>query len=137
MAAPGQTTRVLVDTSPDLREQALAAGFGTLDGVLYTHPHADHIHGIDDLRGFVINMRRRVDIYADAQTMERLRQGFGYCFETPPGSEYPPILNAHEITAGEPVTIDGAAVPDTARPSPQGCGRPASRARSPVWRRSS
>jgi phosphoribosyl 1,2-cyclic phosphate phosphodiesterase len=122
-AVPGQTTRVLVDTSPDLREQALAAGFGTLDGVLYTHPHADHIHGIDDLRGFVINMRRRVDIYADAQTMARLREGFGYCFETPTGSEYPPILNAHEIAAGEPVTIEGAGGAITALPINQIHGR--------------
>ena len=71
----GGVTRVLVDTSPDLREQALAAGFGTLDGVLFTHPHADHIHGIDDLRGFVMNMRRRIDIYADAPTMARLQDG--------------------------------------------------------------
>ncbi len=90
-------TSVIVDTSPDLREQALAAGLESIDGVLYTHPHADHLHGIDDLRGFVINMRRRVDIYADDQTMARLRQGFGYCFETPTGSEYPPILNGHAI----------------------------------------
>jgi phosphoribosyl 1,2-cyclic phosphate phosphodiesterase len=116
-------TRVLVDTSPDLREQALSAGFGTLDGVLFTHPHADHIHGIDDLRGFVINMRRRVDIYADAQTMARLREGFGYCFETPAGSEYPPILNGHPIEAGREVTIAGAAGPLTALPINQVHGR--------------
>ena len=81
---------MLIDTSPDLREQALAAGIGSLDGVLYTHSHADHIHGIDDLRGFVMNMQRRVDIYADEPTLARLRSSFGYCFETPPGSEYPP-----------------------------------------------
>ena len=123
MAAPGQTTRVLVDTSPDLREQALAAGFGTLDGVLYTHPHADHIHGIDDLRGFVINMRRRVDIHADATTMTRLREAFGYCFETPPGSEYPPMVNAHLLVAGEPVTVAGQGGPLTALPVRQVHGR--------------
>ena len=123
MAAPGQTTRVLVDTSPDLRAQALAADFGTLDGVLYTHPHADHIHGIDDLRGFVINMRRRVDVHADAQTMTRLREAFGYCFETPPGSDYPPIVTGHPIAAGEPVTIDGPGGPLTALPIIQIHGR--------------
>lgn len=119
----GAATRVLVDTSPDLREQALAAGIGTLDGVLFTHAHADHIHGIDDLRGFVINMRRRVDVYADAATMERLRQGFGYCFDTPAGSDYPPILNAHLIAPGRDVAIDGEGGTLTASPVVQVHGR--------------
>lgn len=118
----GAVTRVLIDTSPDLRAQALDAGFGSLDGVLYTHAHADHIHGIDDLRGFVLNMRRRVDIYADATTLARLRDGFGYCFETPPGSDYPPILNGHLIAPGQPVTIDGDGGPISALPVPQAHG---------------
>ena len=116
-------TRVLVDTSPDLREQLLDANVSWVDGVLYSHPHADHIHGIDDLRGFVLNTRRRVDIYADAPTMERLHTGFGYCFATPPGSEYPPILNAHSIAAGEPVTITGQGGALTALPVRQIHGR--------------
>lgn len=109
-------TRVLVDTSPDLREQLLGAGVPWLDGVLYTHPHADHIHGIDDLRALVLYKRRRVDIYCDAVTSELLRARFGYCFVTPPGSEYPPILNEHRIEAGQPVTIDGEGGPITALP---------------------
>ncbi|MGE0846911.1 MAG: MBL fold metallo-hydrolase [Flavobacteriaceae bacterium] len=112
----GNATRVLVDTSPDMREQVLAADIREIDGVLYTHAHADHIHGIDDLRGFVINMRRRVDIYADETTMDRLHEGFGYCFRTPPGSDYPPILNAHRISAGREVTIHGAGGDITALP---------------------
>lgn len=116
IAASGGITNVLIDTSPDLREQALSAGIGSVDGVLYTHPHADHIHGIDDLRGFVINMRRRIDIYADAPTMARLKEGFGYCFETPPGSDYPPLVNAHPIEAGKPVTITGEGGALTALP---------------------
>lgn len=109
-------TNVLVDTSPDLREQALDAGLESIDGVLYTHPHADHLHGIDDLRGFVINMRRRVDIYADGQTMARLKEAFGYCFETPPGSEYPPILNGHTILDDVEVIVTGAGGPVAAAP---------------------
>jgi len=103
----GEATQVLVDTSPDLREQALSAGLTKIDGVLYTHPHADHIHGIDDLRGFVMTMRRRVEIYADRPTMDRLEEGFGYCIRTPEGSEYPPIVNAHLVEPGRPVVIDG------------------------------
>ena len=119
----GHVTNVLIDTSPDLRAQALAAGIGSLDGVLYTHAHADHLHGIDDLRGFVINMKRRVDIYADESTMARIREAFGYCFETPVGSEYPPILNAHTISAGAPVTVEGQGGPLAALPIVQGHGR--------------
>lgn len=123
ISAAGGFTSVLVDTSPDLREQALDAGLGTLDGVLYTHPHADHLHGIDDLRGFVMNMRHRVDVYADAATMERLRAGFGYCFETPRGSEYPPICNGHVIAPGVAVTIGGKGGPIEALPIAQQHGR--------------
>jgi phosphoribosyl 1,2-cyclic phosphate phosphodiesterase len=116
-------TQVLIDTSPDLREQAIGVGIATIDGVLFTHAHADHIHGIDDLRGFVLNMRRRVDIYADAPTMTRLREAFGYCFETPEGSDYPPILNAHSIEAGSAVTIEGQGGPLSALPINQIHGR--------------
>src|ERR1700755_2688524 len=58
-------TRILVDTSPDLREQLLDAEVDWLDAVLFTHEHADHTHGIDDLRGLFIHRRRRVDVYLD------------------------------------------------------------------------
>lgn len=119
----GGTTRLLVDTSPDMREQALDAGLQSIDAVLYTHPHADHIHGIDDLRGFVINTKRRVPIYADEATFARLREGFGYCFETPPGSDYPPILEAHEIVHYEPVAVDGRGGAIAALPIVQSHGR--------------
>jgi phosphoribosyl 1,2-cyclic phosphate phosphodiesterase len=123
VSSGGAVTNVLVDTSPDLREQALAAGFGSLDAVLYTHSHADHIHGIDDLRGFVMNMHRRVDVYAEEVTLARLKSGFGYCFETPAGSEYAPIANAHMIEAGVPVTIKGQGGALTALPVTQIHGR--------------
>ncbi|OLB70211.1 MAG: phosphoribosyl 1,2-cyclic phosphodiesterase [Alphaproteobacteria bacterium 13_2_20CM_2_64_7] len=82
-------TRVLVDTSPDLREQLLEAEVDWLDAVLFTHEHADHTHGIDDLRGLYIHRRRRVDVYLDEPTSKALRARFGYCFEAPVGSEYP------------------------------------------------
>lgn len=101
------TTNVLVDTSPDLREQLLATGVGWLDGVLYTHDHADHSHGIDDLRMVSYNGRRRVAVYHDAATGRLLRQRFAYCFHTPPESEYPPILDSHELTPGVLVEILG------------------------------
>ena len=105
---PDGTTRVLVDTPPDLREQLIDAGVGLLDGVLFTHDHADHCHGIDDLRMVSYNGRHRVDVYYDAATGESLRQRFAYCFETPAGSEYPAVLNGQEIRPGEMVRITGA-----------------------------
>jgi phosphoribosyl 1,2-cyclic phosphate phosphodiesterase len=104
----GGVTRVLVDTGPDVREQLLAAKVGALDGVIYTHSHADHTHGIDDLRAFWQNTKRLVDVYADAITFERLNAAFGYCFAAPPGSSYPPILKHRPIAAGTPFAIDGA-----------------------------
>jgi phosphoribosyl 1,2-cyclic phosphate phosphodiesterase len=105
------TTRILVDCSPDLREQMLDAKIEHLDAVLITHEHADHTHGIDDLRGFFVHSRRRVDIYLDATTSEILRGRFGYCFATPPGSEYPPTLAEHRLVAGKPVSIAGKGGP--------------------------
>jgi phosphoribosyl 1,2-cyclic phosphate phosphodiesterase len=109
-------TRVLVDTSPDLREQLLDAKADGLDGVLYTHEHADHTHGIDDLRAFFLKQRRRVDVYLDEFTSASLRAKFGYCFASPPGSDYPPILTEHRLTPGTPVTIAGQGGAVTALP---------------------
>jgi phosphoribosyl 1,2-cyclic phosphate phosphodiesterase len=113
---PGGTTSVLVDTSPDLRDQLLDAGVRRLDAVLFTHDHADHTHGIDDLRPLVIHMRRRIPAYADAATSRVLHERFGYCFKTPPGSEYPPILDEHRIAAGRLVSVDGPGGAITATP---------------------
>ena len=107
-AGEGGITAALVDSSPDLRQQLLDAGVGWLDGVLYTHDHADHSHGIDDLRMVSFNGRRRVEVYYDAATGKLLRNRFAYCFESPPGSEYPAILKGHEIRPGVPVAISGA-----------------------------
>lgn len=100
-------TRILIDTGADMREQLLDADVAHLDAVFYTHEHADHTHGIDDLRALALSNRRRVDIYCSKETGLRLREAFGYCFSAPPGSGYPPILNMHEIEAGQPVTING------------------------------
>jgi len=104
---PQGKTRVLVDTSPDLREQLLGADIRHLDGVLFTHDHADHSHGIDDLRALVLHMRRKIAVHADERTSNTLTARFGYIFETPPGSGYPPILDLHHLRAGRSVTIDG------------------------------
>jgi phosphoribosyl 1,2-cyclic phosphate phosphodiesterase len=103
----GAVTRVLIDTSPDLREQLLDADADWLNAVLYTHEHADHTHGIDDLRAFFLKQRQLIDVHLDAHTGQTLRDRFGYCFKSPPGSEYPPIVREHRLVAGETITITG------------------------------
>ena len=85
-------TRILVDTSPDLREQLLDAGAGHLDAVLWTHDHADHCHGIDDLRQVFHARGSPVPGFARAATLEALRARFGYVFEGKGG--YPAIVAA-------------------------------------------
>ena len=90
-------TRVLVDTAPDMRQQLLDARIAALDGVLITHDHADQLHGIDDLRMIAIAMRRRVEVWSDNAVLEGVMRKFSYCFLQPPGSDYPPILEAREI----------------------------------------
>ncbi|MEM6578198.1 MAG: MBL fold metallo-hydrolase [Pseudomonadota bacterium] len=98
-------TRVLIDTSPDMRAQLLDAGVGALDAVVYTHSHADHVHGLDDLRMIVFNMKRRLPVWADGDTQNALLSRFGYAFVQPEGSPYPPILDMHTINGD--VTIEG------------------------------
>lgn len=115
-ASEAGRTRLLVDTGPDLREQLLDAKVEKLDGVLFTHEHADHTHGIDDLRGLFIRHRRRLDAWLDEPTSRALHARFGYCFMTPPGSEYPPILTEHRLVPGKPVTIEGEGGPVTTLP---------------------
>ncbi len=99
-------TRVLIDTSPDLRMQLLDANVGALDGVIYTHDHADHVHGVDDLRMIVFNMRQRVPVWADVATQNTLLSRFGYAFTQPQGSPYPPILDIRTINSD--VSVIGA-----------------------------
>ena len=106
----------MVDTSPDLREQLLDADVDWLDAVLYTHEHADHTHGIDDLRALFIKQRRRSTSISTSEPSKSMRTRFGYCFHAPPGSEYPPIVSEHRLAAGEPVTVAGKGGPITALP---------------------
>jgi phosphoribosyl 1,2-cyclic phosphate phosphodiesterase len=115
-------TRVLVDTSPDLREQLIDADVDWLDAVLYTHEHADHTHGIDDLRSVFIKGRRQIDVYLDEHTSQTMRARFGYCFQAPPGSEYPPIVREHRLAAGQAITVEGQGGPITALPILQAHG---------------
>jgi phosphoribosyl 1,2-cyclic phosphate phosphodiesterase len=117
---PDGETAVLVDTSPDMRQQLLDARAATLDGVLITHDHADQLHGFDDLRMVAIHMRKRVDVHADTETLAGIMARFGYCFVQPAGSGYPPIVAAHEIqTPFRDFAIDGAGGSIAVRPFAQ------------------
>lgn len=102
------TSKVLVDTSPDMRQQLLDANCGSLDAVLYTHDHADQVNGIDDLRMICYNMRKRVPTYMDEPTSKTLMQRFGYCFAQEEGTYYPAILDEIRMPApGDEFVISG------------------------------
>lgn len=103
-----RVTSVLVDTSPDMRAQLLAAKCSRLDGVLYTHDHADQSHGLDDLRVFALQMRRRMPVYIEDETGGSISDRFRYCFEQKPGSYYPPILDKIDMPpCGTPFAVSG------------------------------
>ena len=104
---PKGKTTIVIDTSPDFRQQMLSSNVGKIDAVFYTHPHADHVHGIDDLRGYAITQKSRITVFADQTTMTRLYEGFDYCFTQAPGSIHPPILKPYEIEAEKPVVVTG------------------------------
>ncbi|WP_296016347.1 MBL fold metallo-hydrolase [uncultured Agrobacterium sp.] len=113
----GGVTTVVVDTGPDFREQMIAAGVKAIDAVIYTHHHADHLHGIDDLRGYFITSGSRIPIYAEPDTMQRIRDGFPYCLETPAGSNYPPIVKPNLIEdLDQDIVIEGEGGPLRIKP---------------------
>jgi phosphoribosyl 1,2-cyclic phosphate phosphodiesterase len=105
--SPEGITRVIIDTSPDLREQLLSADVEHIDAVFLTHEHADQTHGIDDLRSVVMHTKSRIPVYLNQSTGAHVLLRFAYCFERAPGSSYPPILDARAIEAGESRTIEG------------------------------
>lgn len=105
--ADGGRTQVLVDTSPDLRQQLLDLDVGRLDAILLTHSHADHTHGMDDVRPLVIKQKARIALHMDEPTSAVVRRTFSYIFETPSGSLYPPLLEERRIVPGVTVAVEG------------------------------
>jgi phosphoribosyl 1,2-cyclic phosphate phosphodiesterase len=111
LEAGGST--ILIDTPPELRLQLIAGGFSQIDAVVYTHEHADHINGIDDLRIFSVRQRRPLPIYGPPETLERVRASFNYIFDDavrPYEGTSKPRLTLHPTEPGQPVTMAGVEV---------------------------
>lgn len=98
---------VLIDTTPDFRYQALRAGIHRIDAVLYTHSHADHIMGLDDLRPFNFMQRETIPIYASATHLEYLKRVFPYIFDDGPSESSRPRITAHLFDTGAPISLFG------------------------------
>ena len=92
----GETT-VMIDSAPEMREQLTDVDCRHLDAVVFTHEHADHTHGLNDLRNMAAIMSRRIDIYGDTRTLDSLTTRFSYAFQQPEGSLYRAFLDAHVI----------------------------------------
>ncbi|TLU72660.1 MBL fold metallo-hydrolase [Lichenicoccus roseus] len=99
--------RVLVDTGPEMRQQLLACGIGRIDALFYTHAHADHVAGLDDIRGLNRVADRPLEAFGTAQVLGEIQSRFAYAFRpwSPPGF-YRPVLQAHPVTPG-PAVIEG------------------------------
>jgi phosphoribosyl 1,2-cyclic phosphate phosphodiesterase len=104
---------ILIDTPPELRLQLITAGFSRIDAVVYTHEHADHINGIDDLRIFSVRRREPLPLYGPAETLERLRASFNYIFDDavhPFEGTSKPILGLHVAEPGRMIDVAGVKV---------------------------
>jgi len=102
-----ESTRILIDAGADLREQLISAAVTSLDGVLLTHSHADHIFGLDDLRQLAMFMGRSIDVYMDAETSAIVMGGFNYCFRQAPSSSYPAFCSEQRISHPNQIDITG------------------------------
>ena len=98
--------RFLIDTGPDLRQQALQYNVDQVDAVLYTHTHSDHIGGIDELRGLCWFMKRNIDIYGSSADLAAIKSRFPYLVPGGDNDLYPAFLNFHEIAAGRQIIQD-------------------------------
>jgi phosphoribosyl 1,2-cyclic phosphate phosphodiesterase len=90
---------ILIDTGPDLRNQSLREGIKRVDAVLYTHTHADHLHGIDDLRAFCVLQRKQIPLFAKQDAVDHIAQKFGYTLREPSDFWEMPVLRTETVDA--------------------------------------
>lgn len=105
--ADGSKTTVMIDAGADMREQLLTADVKVLDGLLLTHPHADHIFGLDDVRQLAITHKSSIDVYMDEHTSGVVMSAFAYCFKQTAGSSYRAFCTEHRIDHHEQVSVSG------------------------------
>jgi phosphoribosyl 1,2-cyclic phosphate phosphodiesterase len=104
---------ILIDTPPELRLQLIAGGFSQVDAVVYTHEHADHINGIDDLRMFSVRQGHPLPVYGPSETLDRIRTSFGYIFDDavrPYEGTSKPSLEMRALEPGRPVQVAGTEI---------------------------
>jgi phosphoribosyl 1,2-cyclic phosphate phosphodiesterase len=104
---------ILIDTPPELRLQLIAGGFTRIDAIVYTHEHADHINGIDDLRIFSVRQRQALPVYGPVETLERVRASFSYIFDDavrPYEGTSKPSLSMHPAEPDQPIMVAGIEV---------------------------
>jgi phosphoribosyl 1,2-cyclic phosphate phosphodiesterase len=105
-----ESATILIDTPPELRVQLIRAGLAHIDAVVYTHEHADHINGIDDLRIFSVRRREPLPLYGPSETLERVRSSFNYIFDDsvrPYAGTSKPSLELHPLEANGPIRVAG------------------------------
>ena len=111
------TAKILIDTPPDLRQQALREGLDHLDAVLFTHPHADHLMGFDDLRRFCeMQQGKPLPIYSSAETLDQIQRTFPYAFN--PKNKVPGYVHVEPHIISEPLELGGITI--TPLPVPHG-----------------
>ncbi len=102
----GAPRTIVIDTSPDFRAQALRENVTRVDAVLFTHAHADHILGLDDIRAFNFHQRARIPVYANAPALDTIRKTFHYIFDEAPAPSAIPLIDLHEVRG--PIELFGA-----------------------------
>lgn len=101
-----EASTILVDTGPDLREQLNRHNIADVDAILYTHAHADHVHGIDELTTLSRIHKRKYAAYGDGETMAEIRERFSYMFESKVGF-YPEVIDAYEVFLNKKINLSG------------------------------
>lgn len=106
IAVKTETTTLIVDTGPDFKQQCLRENINTIDGVFYTHAHADHVHGIDDLRTFQRLMKRSFPVFSDEKTLNEIKTRFDFMFNASGNGFYKAVVEGQVVNPGEKLILN-------------------------------